>query len=299
MQVESPILYCCYNRIENVKKSISVLKKIKCPKIYLALDGPKNNTIDLKKCEEVKKYIQDCEFNSNVEYLIRGENLGCKEAIAGSIDWFFKSEKKGIILEDDLIPSSDFFKFCDYALKKYEKNENIMMISGTNYLGANVTSNKYNFSEHFLIWGWATWKRAWDKYDIEMKDWKDPDEKIKIKIRFSKKEFEFLTKKFDLYFNEYSDTWDIQWYFKCIQNKGMSIMPEANLVTNIGLDGTHSNSFYKTLFLNYGKLDIKNLESPIHIKVNKKVDLKIHQKYNFENTIILNLKKLIKKLFKI
>ncbi len=299
MEIKNPILYCCYNRIDNVKKSITVLKKIKCHKIYIALDGPKNQNDDFNKCLEVRKFIQDTKFNSKVEYLVRPKNLGCKLAIAGAIDWFFENVNKGIILEDDLIPCDDFFKFCDYGLDKYENDNKIMMISGTNYLGANVTSNKYHFSEHFLIWGWATWKRAWKTYDIEMETWKDPKERKKIQDRFSKKEFEFLNKKFNLYFNEYHDTWDIQWYYSCIKKNGLTLMPEANLVTNIGLDGTHSNSYYKTLFLNYGKIDTSNLISPTEIKVNKKIDMKIHNKFNFENLILLKLKKFIKYFFKI
>lgn len=295
MEIKSPILYCCYNRIANVKKSISILKNIYCPKIYIALDGPKNQNDDVKKCLEVKKFIQESKFNSKVVYLIRSKNLGCKKAIAYSIDWFFEKENKGIILEDDLIPCDEFFKFCDYGLKKYENNNKIMMIGGTNYLGANVISNKYHFSEHFLIWGWATWKRAWSTYDIEMKTWKSSYEKQKIKERFGKKEFEFLNKKFNSYFNEYHDTWDIQWYYSCVKNHGLAIMPEANLVTNIGLDGTHSNSYYKTLFLDYGKIDTLNLNSPIKIEANKQIDLKIHKKFNFENLFFSNLKKFLKK----
>ena len=62
-------------------------------------------------------------------------------------------------------------------------------------------------------------------------------------------------------FKNYSDTWDIQWYFNCIYNKGLSIIPEANLVSNIGVQGTHSNEYYKTLFLKYGEMDTSKIIS--------------------------------------
>ena len=134
-----------------------------------------------------------------------------------------------------------------------------MMISGTNYLGEKIISNKYIYSEHFLIWGWATWKRAWDLYDVDMKKWKEESVKLELKERYSNREFKFLSNRFDSFFKNYSDTWDIQWYFNCIYNKGLSIIPEANLVSNIGVQGTHSNEYYKTLFLKYGEMDTSKL----------------------------------------
>lgn len=72
-------------------------------------------------------------------------------------------------------------------------------------------------------------------------------------------------------------------------------MPEANLIKNIGIKGTHSSSYYKTLFLDYGKIDTKNLISPIKIEVNKSINLKIHKKFNFKNLIIIKIKKILKK----
>ena len=123
-----------------------------------------------------------------------------------------------------------------------------MMISGTNYLGEKIISNKYIYSEHFLIWGWATWKRAWDLYDVDMKKWKEESVKLELKERYSNREFKFLSNRFDSFFKNYSDTWDIQWYFNCIYNKGLSIIPEANLVSNIGVQGTIQMSIIKLYF---------------------------------------------------
>lgn len=296
MKVQNPILYCCYNRLENIEKSLSILTDITNTRIYIVMDGPKNNEEDKIKCQKIQNRIKEFKFKSKVKYYFREKNLGCKLSIARGIDWFFTSEEKGIILEDDIIVSNSFFKFCDYGLKEYQNEKSVMMISGTNYLGENIISNKYNYSEHFLIWGWATWKRAWKYYDIEMKGWEDSKEKQKIKKRFNKKEFHFLEKKFNSYFDIYSDTWDIQWYFTCIKYSGITIMPEANLVCNIGQQGTHSNSYYKTLFMNYGKIDIKKIRKPDYLIVNKKLDLQIHKKFNFQNFFINKIKIIIKNL---
>ena len=87
-----------------------------------------------------------------------------------------------------------------------------------------------------------------------MRDWEDEKVIMQIKNRFNKKTFEFLKNRFNQIFLDYKDTWDIQWYFACIKNKGLCVVPEANLITNIGIEGTHSKKFYKTLLLNMEKL---------------------------------------------
>ncbi len=297
MKIKSPILYCCYNRLDLIKKSLNILKNIMCKKIYIAIDGPKKNLADENINYEIKKYIKAQKFFSEIIILEREKNLGCKIAISDAINWFFKNEEYGIILEEDLLPSKKFFQFCDYALDKYKNEEKIMMVSGTNYLGENISSNKYFFSEHFLIWGWATWKRAWKNYDVNMKKWKDDSVKQELKKRYEKKEFNFLRNRFDSFFGSYSDTWDIQWYFNCIYNKGLTIIPESNLVTNIGVVGTHSKKYYKTLFLNYGNIEIDKLISPSKIERNYEFDLKLHNIYNFKSNLYIKFKQFVKYIF--
>lgn len=296
MDVNSPILYCCYNRLDLIKKSLEILRHIHCINLYIAIDGPKNDQ-DKIIVDEVIIFIKKQKFKSNVKFLIRNKNLGCKIAISSAIDWFFENEEFGIILEEDLLPSQNFFQFCDYALEKYKNEEKIMMISGTNYLGENISSNKYVFSEHFLIWGWATWKRAWKYYDVEMKKWHDKSVKQDLKDRYNKKEFDFLQKRFDSFFGSYSDTWDIQWYFNCIYNRGLTVIPESNLVSNIGVEGTHSKKYYKTLFLKYGNIRMDELVSPSKIERNYDFDMKLHKIYNFKNNFYIKIKKIIKYIY--
>lgn len=298
MKIENPILYCCYNRLDLIKKSIKIIQKINCKKIYISIDGPKENSIDQNKNQEILRYISNCKFNSEIELLRRNKNLGCKVAISSAIDWFFENEESGIILEEDLIPSSSFFLFCDYALNKYKNIKEIMMVSGTNYLGENIISNKYVYSQHYLIWGWATWKRAWQSYDVSMKNWLDENVKNKIKKRYNKLEYKFLNEKFNSFFSNYSDTWDIQWYFSCIENNGLTIMPETNLVTNIGMIGTHSTQYYKTLFLKKNEIDIDKIIPPKKIIRDFKFDEKLHKKYHFKNHYYEKIKAFLKKMLK-
>lgn len=282
MRIDVPILYCGYNRYKFTNESIKILKKIKAKKIYIWLDGPKKNNIDQKKCKKVKELIKKTKFNCKVIFKFQKKNLGCKYSIYNAISWFFENETAGIILEDDILPSDGFFKFCEYGLKKYKQSRKISMICGTNYLGSGKKSNVYFYSKHFLIWGWATWKNRWKKYDVEMKDWNLKKIKLKIKKQYSKSEYNFLSERFNQLTNDYKDTWDIQWYFTCIKQNFLCVMPDANLVSNIGIYGTHSNKFYKTLFLKPGEIDVNKLKYPNKLVRNIKYDLLLHKIFNYK-----------------
>lgn len=283
MVEKNAVLYCCYNRPEIVIKSIKHLNNSSINKIYIFRDGPKNNIKDKINCEKVAKIIKNFKFECKVVYKINQKNLGCRIGIQRAINWFFRNEKQGIILEDDIIPTKNFFGFMNYCLERYKNDSRIMMVSGTNYMGSKVESNKYFYSEHFLIWGWATWKRAWKKYDPDMRLWNKKSTKLKIKRKFTDLEYKFLENKFNSLKTIYKDTWDIQWYFNCLYNNGLTIMPEANLVTNIGKEGTHDGPYLKTLFLKFGSINLKRIISPKNIIVNRNFDLMMHKKFNMIN----------------
>ena len=280
---KNSVLYCCYNRPNLVIKSIKHLDNKHVKKIYIFRDGPKNNLDDKINCNKVAEIIKNYKFDCNVSYKLNKHNLGCKLGMQSALSWFFKKEKQGIILEDDMIPSKNFFKFSNYCLEKYRDNKKIMMISGTNYVGSGKSSNEYYYSEQFLIWGWATWRSAWKKYDPKMRLWKKNNVKTEIKNRFSPSEYSFLKKKFDSLYTTYKDTWDIQWYFSCIYNKGLTIMPKANLISNIGKEGTHDGLYTKTLFLKLGSINLKKIICPKKITANRHLDLQTHNKFNVDN----------------
>jgi len=123
-----------------------------------------------EKVKEVRDYVlNNIDWDCQVKTLLREKNLGCGKAVSEAITWFFESEEMGIILEDDCLPDRSFFGFCEAMLARYEMKKSIMMISGTSYLFNEVDSRfSYFFSKYFPIWGWATWKDRWQKYDFEL-----------------------------------------------------------------------------------------------------------------------------------
>jgi hypothetical protein len=149
----------------------------------------------------------------------------------------------GIILEDDCLPNQDFFVFCQYLLRYYENNEKIMHISGDNFLknGKHPTSNaSYFFGRLPHIWGWATWKRAWKLYDVDVKSITKyiDGERFPFRNKLEKASFWSLFLEVG---QDNKDTWDYQWLYSILEKDGLCIHPAVNLVSNIGFgaDGTH------------------------------------------------------------
>jgi hypothetical protein len=189
----------------------------------------------VEKCNKVKEIFSNIDWPCEVKTLYREKNMGCHEAIPNSISWFFSQVDAGIILEDDCLPDESFFPYCAELLEKYKSDERIMMISGDNFLpDHNFSDNSYFYSKYAFIWGWATWKRAWDKFDNDMKTY--PAFRTSKEMRSSYPNFLerfFWRNGFDKKYNGY-EGWDLKWGYTLISNRGFNIIPTKNLVKNIG-----------------------------------------------------------------
>ncbi|MBW6441968.1 hypothetical protein K0B04_03665 [Patescibacteria group bacterium] len=237
MSFKTPILIAAFNRVETTKRVFEVVRSMKPEKLFIALDGPRDNKVGEKeKCEEVKKVFENIDWKCDVKTLFRERNMGCPKAIPGAIDWMFSQVDEGIILEDDCVPNETFFDFCETMLEKYRNDNSVMMVGGTNFFPDKFFSTKsYFFSRYSFIWGWATWKRAWAKYDIEMKSYPDFKEKGGMrKILPNVFERFFWKTSFDNKYRGYHDNWDAKWYYTLFSSNGLGIVPEVNLITNIG-----------------------------------------------------------------
>jgi hypothetical protein len=170
--------------------------------------------------------------------------------------------EEGIILEDDCIPDQSFFRFCQDLLEKYRDDERIMMVSGNNFqFGKRRTNYSYYFSKYFHIWGWATWKRAWNYYDVDMKSWpKIKDGRWLKDILKDKNAEKFWEKIFENTFRGTINTWDFQWVFSCWIQNGLAILPNVNLVKNIGFDGNATHTKGKNKLAN---LSVNSIHFPL------------------------------------
>jgi hypothetical protein len=302
-----PVLLVVYNRDKTLIKVLDSLKEAGIQKLYIASDGANIEKIgDQLKVDKVREIIKNLNWDCEIKYLIRDENVGCKLGVSSAIDWFFEFEESGIILEDDCLPNESFWIFCELMLKKYKDNERIMTISGTNSQnGIKRGGGSYYFSNYNHVWGWATWRRAWKNYDGNIEFWQQMKYKDTWKNKFKDK----IQRKYweDIFDQVYSnngkwDAWDYPWTC-CIWNQdGINIMPNDNLVTNIGFgpDATHTKSF-SSEFANLPTKVVKKFELKEQeiIEIDEVADLYTFNKHfggEGQRTLKYKIKRKIKKI---
>ena len=242
----SPVLFLVFNRPETTWQVFEAIRTAKPRRLYIAADGPRlEREGERASCEEVRKIALEVDWECDVKTLFRDENLGCKIAVSEGLSWFFDHEDEGIILEDDCLPDQSFFSFCKDLLERYRNDTRIMAISGNNFQqGRKRTEYSYYFSRYFHCWGWATWKRAWKLYDGELIAWPEIQKNgFLYDIANGYEPFvSYWSSIFDKCYAGEIDTWDYQYVLSCWKQSGLIVLPNINLVTNIGFgnEGTHT-----------------------------------------------------------
>lgn len=242
---KTPILFLIFNRSETTQKVFNQIKLIKPKFLYVAADGPRTNKMGEKQiCEETRNIIKQIGWDCDLKTLYRDRNYGCRIAVSEAISWFFDAVDEGIILEDDVLPDLTFFRYCEILLERYRNDTRIYHINGTNFLSEKLP-NDYYFSRYPIIWGWATWKRAWQSYDLNMKDFPIVKKLKSLNSILSTKDEQkhFYHSYQKMYINKFN-TWDTQWMFTVMKNNGIAISPNTNLICNIGMDNDSTTHIF-------------------------------------------------------
>ena len=245
-QLTTPVLLLVFNRLETTRQVFEAIRQAKPPRLYIGADGARVSMPgENEKVMTVRDYIiENIDWDCEVRTLFRDRNLGCKRAVSEAISWFFDNEVEGIILEDDCLPTNTFFEFCEWGLKKYQGNDAVGMISGSNLLDYLSNSPFRNvFSRYISIWGWGTWRDRWSKYDscISLNDIKDLDFSLRRQRHLSYWERFFWRNVFK-HTVTFGTTWDFYVQFMFFRENLFNVFPTKNLVTNLGFgqEATHT-----------------------------------------------------------
>lgn len=249
MAFDTPILFLVFNRPETTNIVWKEIRKIKPNQLFIAADAPRiHHPEDIVKCKQVREIFNSIDWPCHHSLLYREEHLGCKLAVSTAISWFFENVQHGIILEDDCLPDISFFTFCETMLIKFKDQKNIFHITGNNFQHSiQRGAGSYYFSKYAHIWGWATWKRAWSTYSLTLTDWNQfQRSRLFSELFSSTTELNFWKNKFNKYHSnpQVNNYWSLQWQYTCWLHGALTITPQQNLVTNIGL-GSGTNTFIK------------------------------------------------------
>ena len=274
----APILVIAFNRPESTRKVIDALIASGVQEVYYAVDGPRPGVHeDIFKVSQVRELKTN--YNASLKFipLFQEENLGCRLAVTGALNWFFSQVEFGIVLEDDCVPTKDFLVFASRMLHKYQNDEAVMHVGGGSYLeeGIDYPYNHY-FSSLYEVWGWATWARAWKCFEIDPGEGSSEEDRLLIEHFKSKR----VTNWFKGYLQQARvgtpSVWSTQWSLSLIKNRGVAVNPINNLVKNIGFtkDSTHGSNESFSLYDNFRTSELSNFPDPPKIEIDYHLDKK-------------------------
>lgn len=275
----TPILVLIFNRPAETERVFNRLRALQPSLLFVAADGPRSTKDgEFEKTQQARAIFEkQIDWPCTLKTLYREDNLGCRNAVSSAISWFFEQVEYGIILEDDCTPDLSFFQYCSILLEKYSNDERVMHIGGYNHFGQIKTVPKasYAYIQFPMVWGWASWRRAWAKIDLEMSDFPKitaADLKPLLSDKYARA---YILDKWRSTYRKENDSWAYVWAFSILMEKGLCIFPTSNLIENIGIneEATHTNdgnSFFQT--------SSQAIEFPLIHPPHQIVDLELQQK---------------------
>jgi hypothetical protein len=235
---DTPVALFVFNRPDTTRRVFEAIANVRPAKLLLIADGPRpERPREAEVCQEVRDIVGRVDWPCEVVRNFVDRNLGCQERMISGLDWVFSLVEEAIILEDDCLPDLSFFPFCQELLERYRGDHRISYISGDDLVAGNLKIDaSYYFSQIGGIWGWATWRSEWQRYDRYLSDWpKLRSEGMLSEIFDEPRVVAYWTRIFDsMHENRGPNTWDYQWLYTGFKNNSLTAVPSVNLVTNIG-----------------------------------------------------------------
>lgn len=239
------LLVTAYQRVDTVGQILEIASFSGVNRVYIVIDRAATKSNELIQ-EKIALLCEDYRPRFSYMHVIRRDrNVGCAASIISSIDWVFKNEEYLCILEDDCIPTSDFFEFVRASKKYLESEGDILLTCGTQFAPKALSNGKWIKSKYALTWGWATTKSNWSLIRSS----------ILLPSRTSLFDLSIQSIKKSLNAEDrywasgarraragYVDVWDtVLLEVMRTQNK-FSILPPESLVVNIGddIEATHT-----------------------------------------------------------
>jgi hypothetical protein len=261
--MKTSIAFFIFNRPTTTEIVFEKIRAVKPSKLLVVADGPRlEREGELEKCLAARRVLNNVDWDCEVLTNYSDVNLGCGLRVTTGLNWVFEQVEDAIILEDDCVPHISFFRFCEELLDYYRNDSRIMCISGNNFLmGHQRNQNSYYFSRDFQCWGWASWRRAWVLNDYDMKRWPlIRNEGWLIDILQDKEAVLRWENGLQMVYEKKIDTWDHQWMLTCWTEHGLVILPNVNLISNIGygIDATHTIKSHEL-----GDMDVFPMKFPL------------------------------------
>lgn len=291
----SPILLITFNRPAHTRCVLERILEVRPQGLYVFQDGARvGNENDVQKCTEVRQTVDELWDNykskvkeqnaPTIHRYYSDVNLGCGPGPAAAISWFFSQVEQGIIIEDDAVPHLDFFPYCEELLTKYRNDTSVRAIASMNVDIHRWGDGSYYFSMmNRNLCAWATWRRAWNDFDLYLRDthWRTLDKALKYYgCGFYEREYWLDRLKEAQTDGQGGRSWDMQFFMSIWLHGGKGIIPNVNLSSNIGTIGEATHQMAEgNIIDNVPTQPILPLVYPSTTKVQYRADREFHHRY--------------------
>ena len=267
-QLETPVALIVFNQPDVTRRVFSAIAAARPERLLVIADAPRDGKAgEFERCEEVKQIVGNIDWPCKVETNFAEKNMGPGARIISGLDWVFSLVEEAIVLEHDCLPDPTFFPFCAEMLKRYRDRPQIGYITGFNPLERSFPFRySYYFTSVSFLWGWATWRRAWEQYDRHLEDWPQVKQDGLLKLLFPDKNVvAYWSSAFDgMHDGTGPDTWDYQFTYTCWTRNLLGILPRRNLIQYIGFypEAVHTTRRDPDLDLGSGPLSFPLVHPP-------------------------------------
>lgn len=245
MATVTPVALVVFNRPDHTAATFARIRQQQPRELFIVADGPRSDhPSDPARCAEVRALLEEVDWPCDVRRSYADENLGLRRRVSTGLDWVFAQVDRAIILEDDCVAEPDFFGFCDAMLDRYADDSRVMAVTGDNFQrGRRRGEAAYYFSKYPHVWGWATWRRAWERYEPDIPFWslwkKSTEWRQAMPDLWERRYWERI---FDRVASGQSNSWAYPWTAALWRHGGLTATPNANLVENIGFGEGATNT---------------------------------------------------------
>jgi len=295
----APVAVFVYKRPEHSLRLLQALARnnsYMASPIYIYCDAPRTNN-DVEAVTETRRIIRE-NIGPNAAIIERKENMGLANSIIDGVSQLTKEFGRVIVLEDDLLVSHYFLDYMNSALDKYVDADEVMQISGYMFPANVAMQTDAHFMPLTTSWGWATWGRAWRKFDPDMKDYEKISKDSKIKNKFNMEGAYDYFNLLKLQRSGKIDSWAIRWYLNVFMENGLTLYPAKTLVENHGLDGSGTHCGDEDPFGAHIDPAFSVKRWPLEVKISEnwiKVATFIRESNAYGHGIKSSLKRLLKK----
>lgn len=248
MNTLAPVAFFGYNRPHHTRQTLEALMQCRLSQqteLYIFIDGPKPNASKeaIENNREVKNVVREKQWCKEVKIFEAAANKGLFQSIVDGINEVLKTHGTVIVLEDDVRVFPGFLKYMNDALKLYKNEEKVMHISGFSkpqFENVKLKDSTFFFN-HTTCWGWATWKRAWAKFNP------NPLQLMKLAKQKGNLKKLNINGTFENYWSLHSiahkkfQSWNTLWHTSVFLNDGLCLHPAKSLTANFGFDGSGTN----------------------------------------------------------